>query len=58
MKGEFVLYKDEAGEFRWRFVSKNGRVIYAATEGYKNKQEAIDSIPLLAGHPYKSWIEL
>lgn len=42
----FTIYKDKAGEFRFRIVATNGNVL-AASEGYKAKasaQGAIDRI--------------
>ena len=44
---EFQLYKDKAGEFRWRFVSTNGRVISASSEGYARKTGAVRSIEIM-----------
>jgi uncharacterized protein len=43
---KFTIYKDKAGEFRFRIVATNGNVL-AASEGYKAKasaQGAIDRI--------------
>jgi len=43
---KFTIYKDKAGEFRFRLVATNGNVL-AASEGYKAKasaQGAIDRI--------------
>ncbi|HZL01528.1 MAG TPA: DUF1508 domain-containing protein [Cellulomonas sp.] len=43
---KFMIYKDKAGEFRFRIVATNGNVL-AASEGYKAKasaQGAIDRI--------------
>lgn len=43
---KFMIYKDKAGEFRFRLVATNGNVL-AASEGYKAKasaQGAIDRI--------------
>ena len=34
--GEFEIYKDKAGEFRFRLKAKNGEII-AASEGYVKK---------------------
>ena len=44
---EFQLYKDKSGEFRWRFVSTNGRVISASSEGYTRKPGAVRSIEIM-----------
>jgi len=31
------FYEDDAGEFRWRLVSSNGRVVATSGEGYVNR---------------------
>lgn len=36
---KFEIFKDKAGEWRWRLKAPNGRVI-AASEGYKRKRSA------------------
>ena len=46
MAGKFELYKDKAGEFRFRLKAGNGEIILAS-EGYKQKASAengIDSV--------------
>ena len=43
----FELYKDNAGEFRWRFVSTNGRIIATSSEGYKAKGDCQNGIDLV-----------
>ena len=43
---KFELYKDKAGEYRFRFRASNGEVMFSS-EGYKQKasaKKAIDSI--------------
>lgn len=39
----FEIYKDKAGEFRFRIVATNGNVL-ASSEGYKAKASAINAI--------------
>jgi uncharacterized protein len=39
MAGKFELYKDKAGEFRFRLNASNGQAILAS-EGYKGKDSA------------------
>lgn len=34
------FYKDEKGEWRWKIVASNGRIIGASTEGYKRLRSA------------------
>lgn len=38
---QFVLYKDNAGEFRWRLFATNGKVIADSGEGYKNRVDCV-----------------
>jgi uncharacterized protein YegP (UPF0339 family) len=43
----FEIYRDSAGEWRWRFVHKNGNILAAASEGYSRRRDAkrsVDSI--------------
>jgi uncharacterized protein YegP (UPF0339 family) len=45
--GTFELYRDGAGEWRWRLVAANGNIIADSGEGYRSKQGAergIDSV--------------
>ena len=39
----FEIYKDKAGEFRFRITATNGNVL-AASEGYKQKASAVNAI--------------
>lgn len=43
MAGKFELYKDKAGEYRFRLKAANGETI-AASEGYKSKTSALNGI--------------
>lgn len=38
------IYRDKSKEHRWRVRAKNGKIICAGTEGYKNKQDMMDAI--------------
>jgi uncharacterized protein YegP (UPF0339 family) len=43
MAGEsdkFEVYQDKRGEWRWRRKASNGKIVGAATEGYKSKADA------------------
>ena len=44
---QFELYKDNAGEYRWRFVSTNGRIIATSSEGYVAKGDCQNGIDLV-----------
>ena len=35
----FEVFKDRAGEFRWRLKSSNGQIIAVSGEGYKDKRD-------------------
>jgi len=43
MAGKFELFKDRAGEFRFRLKAANGEIILAS-EGYKQKASAVNGI--------------
>ena len=40
---KFEVYKDKAGEFRFRFKASNGEVMFSS-EGYKAKASALSAI--------------
>lgn len=40
---KFEVYKDKAGEFRFRFRASNGEVMFGS-EGYKAKASALHAI--------------
>ncbi|MCL4759563.1 MAG: YegP family protein [Rhodocyclaceae bacterium] len=43
MAGKFEVYKDQAGEFRFRLKAANGQVILAS-EGYKAKASCLNGV--------------
>lgn len=43
MAAKFELYKDKAGEYRWKLIAPNGQTI-AVGEGYKTKDSAKNGI--------------
>jgi uncharacterized protein YegP (UPF0339 family) len=43
MPGKFEIYKDKAGEFRFRLKASNGQNILAS-EGYKTKASALNGV--------------
>ncbi|MGA8260009.1 MAG: YegP family protein [Arenicellales bacterium] len=43
MPGKFELYKDKAGQFRFRLKASNGEIILAS-EGYKTKASAKNGV--------------
>lgn len=38
--GRFHVYRDRAGEWRWRLVHRNGNIIATSGEGYASRQNA------------------
>jgi uncharacterized protein YegP (UPF0339 family) len=44
----FQVYKDDAGEWRWRLVAGNNEVI-ASGEGYRDKHDCLNAIELVKG---------
>ncbi len=36
----FEIYRDTAGEYRWRLLSKNGRILADSGQGYASRQKA------------------
>ena len=44
MNATFELYKDSAGEYRWRLRAPNNRIIADSGEGYSTKEAAKQSI--------------
>jgi uncharacterized protein YegP (UPF0339 family) len=40
----FEVYKDKAGDFRWRLRAQNTNVIASSGQGYSSKQACLDGI--------------
>ena len=47
MAAEFELYKDQAGEYRWRLQADNNEIIADSAEGYRNKADCEHGIKLV-----------
>ncbi len=43
---KFSIYKDKAGEWRWRLQAASNEII-ASGEGYKNKSDCLHAIDLV-----------
>jgi len=41
---KFVIYTDTAGEWRWRLLARNGRLIAEGGEGYKRKAALLKTL--------------
>ena len=46
-KLKFELYKDKAGEFRWRLKAGNGAILATGGQGYKAKTDAKNGIDIV-----------
>ncbi|MFJ6324895.1 MULTISPECIES: YegP family protein [unclassified Rhizobium] len=46
---KFEVYKDKAGEFRFRFRASNGEIMFGS-EGYKAKASALHAIESIKAH--------
>ena len=46
---EYQVYKDTAGQYRWRLVAANGRRLADSGEGYQNKADCLAAINLVKG---------
>lgn len=40
----FEIYRDNNGEWRWRLVARNRRIIADSGEGYKRKGKAVSMV--------------
>ncbi len=49
MVAYFDVYQDSKGEYRWRFVAANGRIVAVSSEGYSSKWGATNSIDIMKG---------
>lgn len=36
-----TIYRDSAGQYRWRMQARNGRIIADSAEGYASRRNAI-----------------
>jgi uncharacterized protein YegP (UPF0339 family) len=43
----YSVYKDAKGEWRWRLVAANNRIIADSGESYRNKQDCLAAIELI-----------
>jgi len=46
-KEMYIVYKDVAGLYRWRYVSTNGRIIADSAESYHNKSDCENGIRIM-----------
>jgi uncharacterized protein YegP (UPF0339 family) len=43
----FVIYRDNAGEYRWHLLASNNRKLADSGEGYTTETDCIESINLV-----------
>lgn len=43
----FLIYKDAAGDYRWRYQASNTKIIADSGEGYRNKSDCQRGIDLV-----------
>lgn len=43
----FVVYRDNANQYRWRLFASNNRIIADSGEGYHNKSDCLHGIQLV-----------
>lgn len=43
-KAKIKIYRDSAGEYRWRLVGSNGKIIADSAEGYVSKYKCKDAV--------------
>jgi uncharacterized protein YegP (UPF0339 family) len=47
MAAEFEVYKDRAGEFRWRLEAANNEIVADSNEGYSSKASCLHGIEVV-----------
>ena len=52
----FDIYQDAAGEWLWRLVAANGRIIADSGEGYATLSNARRAIRRFKSATYRAWI--
>jgi uncharacterized protein YegP (UPF0339 family) len=51
---KFEIYKDRAGNWRWRLRSRNNKIVAVSSESYTRKEAALASIDLVQGTTRKT----
>ncbi len=41
MQDKVIIYSDKSGDFRWKRVSSNGRIVGASSEGFTDKRNCL-----------------
>ena len=45
--GKFEVYQDAKGEFRWRMVATNGKIVADCGEGYTEKRNCLHGLEVV-----------
>jgi uncharacterized protein YegP (UPF0339 family) len=45
--GTYYIYKDVSGQWRWRYVSSNGKTIAVSSEAYWNKSDCRAAVEIM-----------
>lgn len=54
----FVIYSDKRGEWRWRLVARNGRIVADSGEGYASLRGCRGAVSLVAENAGVARIEV
>lgn len=46
---KIVMYRDTAGEWRWRAVAANGNILADSGEGYKRRIDCLSGLETVTG---------
>lgn len=41
---KFLIYKDSLGEYRWRLIAANGKIVADSGEGYSRREGALEDV--------------
>jgi len=52
----FDPYQDRAGEWRWRLIAANGRIVVDSGEGYATLSNARRAARRFKSATYRAWI--
>jgi len=44
---KFEVYADRSGQWRWRFIANNGKIVADSAEGYVNKTDCVDGAKIV-----------
>ena len=47
MAAEFEVYRDNAGEYRWRLQANNNEIVADSNEGYTTKASCLNGIEVV-----------